>query len=89
LLRKTSGIRFLKNIVNKKILIVNGSSETTEIYFYQNNIWFFHFHEIGLIQPSSSDFATAIIMLAKKDLVGLWTNKRMCGDYRPLNLVTP
>jgi hypothetical protein len=28
-------------------------------------------------------------MLAKKDLVGLWTEKRMCRDYRPLNLVTP
>jgi len=28
-------------------------------------------------------------MLAKKDLTGLWTEKRMCGDYRPLNLVTP
>jgi hypothetical protein len=27
-------------------------------------------------------------MLAKKDLAGLWTEKRMCGDYRPLNLVT-
>jgi hypothetical protein len=28
-------------------------------------------------------------MLAKKDSVGLWTEKRMCEDYRPLNLVTP
>jgi hypothetical protein len=28
-------------------------------------------------------------MSTKKDLVGLWTEKRMCGDYRPLNLVTP
>jgi len=28
-------------------------------------------HEVGLIQPSSSDFITAIIMPAKKDLVGL------------------
>ncbi len=26
-------------------------------------------------------------MPAKKDLAGLWTKKRMCGDYRPLNLV--
>jgi hypothetical protein len=46
-------------------------------------------HEAGLIQPSSSDFTVAIIMLAKKDSVGLWTEKRMCGDCRPLNLVTP
>jgi len=28
-------------------------------------------------------------MLTKKDSVGLWTEKRMCEDYRPLNLVTP
>jgi hypothetical protein len=27
-------------------------------------------------------------MPAKKDSVGLWIEKRMCGDYRPLNLVT-
>jgi len=46
-------------------------------------------HEAGLIQPSSSDFAAATVMLAKKDSVGLWIKKRMCGDYRPLNLVTP
>jgi len=46
-------------------------------------------HEAGLIQPSSSDFATAILMLAKKDSAKLWTKKKMCGDYRPLNLVTP
>ncbi len=28
-------------------------------------------------------------MLTKKDSVRLWIEKRMCGDYRPLNLVTP
>jgi hypothetical protein len=46
-------------------------------------------HEVGLIQPSSSNFAAATVMPAKKDSAGLWTKKRMCGDYRPLNLVTP
>jgi hypothetical protein len=46
-------------------------------------------HEAGLIQPSSSNFVAATIMPTKKDSVGLWTEKRMCGDYRPLNLVTP
>jgi hypothetical protein len=46
-------------------------------------------HEAGLIQPSSSDFATTTIMPTKKDLAGLRTEKRMCGDYRVLNLVTP
>jgi hypothetical protein len=28
-------------------------------------------------------------MLAKKDSARLWTEKRMCRDYRPLNLDTP
>ncbi len=46
-------------------------------------------HEASFIQPSSSDFAVVIIMPAKKDLAGLWIEKWMCGDYRPLNLVTP
>ncbi len=46
-------------------------------------------HEVGLIQLSSFDFATPTVMLAKKDLAGLWIEKRMCGDYKPLNLVTP
>jgi hypothetical protein len=34
-------------------------------------------HEAGLIQPSNSDFATAIVMLVKKDSTGLWIKKRM------------
>jgi hypothetical protein len=46
-------------------------------------------HEASFIQPSSSDFAITTIMSTKKDSVGLWTKKRMCEDYRPLNLVTP
>ncbi len=46
-------------------------------------------HEVGLIQPSSSDFVTVIIMSAKKDSARLWIEERMCGDYRLLNLVTP
>jgi hypothetical protein len=46
-------------------------------------------HEASLIQPSNFDFTTATIMLTNKDSVGLWIEKRMCGDYRPLNLVTP
>jgi hypothetical protein len=28
-------------------------------------------------------------MPTKKDSSGLWTEKKMCKDYRPLNLVTP
>jgi hypothetical protein len=46
-------------------------------------------HEVGLIQPSSFDLAIDIVMPTKKDSVGLWTKKMMCGDYRPLKLVTP
>jgi hypothetical protein len=46
-------------------------------------------HEAGIIQPSNSNFVAAKVMLAKKDSTKLWTKKRMCGDYRPLNLITP
>jgi hypothetical protein len=28
-------------------------------------------------------------MPTKKDSLGLWTEKRMCGEYRPFNLITP
>jgi hypothetical protein len=45
-------------------------------------------HEVSLIQPLNFDFAAAIIMPTKKDSARLWTKKRMCRDYRPLNLVT-
>ncbi len=45
-------------------------------------------HETGLIQPSSSNFIAIIVMPSKNDSIGLWTEKRMCGDYRPLNMVT-
>jgi len=46
-------------------------------------------HDVGLIQPSCFDFVITTIMPAKKNSIGLWTEKRMYGDYRPLNLVTP
>jgi hypothetical protein len=46
-------------------------------------------HEAGFIQPSSSDLVAVTILPTKKDLVRLWTKKRMCEDYRPLNLDTP
>jgi len=47
------------------------------------------FHDVCFIQPSSFDFITVTIMLAKKDSIRLWTKKRKCRDYRPLNLITP
>jgi hypothetical protein len=46
-------------------------------------------HEASLIQPSSFDFVTTTIMPTKQYSIGLWIEKRICGDYRPLNLVTP
>ncbi len=46
-------------------------------------------HEAGPIQPSCSNFVATTIMPANKDSIGLWTEKRMCEDYKPLNLVTP
>jgi hypothetical protein len=45
-------------------------------------------HEASLIQPSGSDFTTTTVLLAKNDLTGIWTKKRMCGDYMPFSLVT-
>jgi hypothetical protein len=45
--------------------------------------------EADFIQPSSFDFAAVTIMPAKKDSAGLWTDKGMCEDYKPFNLVTP
>jgi hypothetical protein len=36
-------------------------------------------HEANLIQPSSSNFIIATIMLAKKDSAGLWTKKGCVG----------
>jgi hypothetical protein len=46
-------------------------------------------HEASFIQPSCFDFKTAIVMPTKKDSTRLWTKKKMCGDYKPLNMVTP
>jgi hypothetical protein len=46
-------------------------------------------HEVSFIQPSSSDFVATTLMPTKKDLAGLWIEKRMCEDYKPLNLDTP
>jgi len=45
-------------------------------------------HEASLIQPSSFNFVVATVMPTNKDSAGLWIKKRMCGDYRPLNLIT-
>jgi hypothetical protein len=36
-------------------------------------------HEASLIQPSTSDFVTVIVMLVKKNSIGLWNEKRIVG----------
>jgi len=46
-------------------------------------------HEASFIQPSNSNFIIVTIIPSKKDSARLWTKKRMCKDYKPLNLVTP
>jgi hypothetical protein len=44
--------------------------------------------EAGLMELSHGEYASAIIMLAKKDVHGHYTDRRMCGDYRPINWKT-
>ena len=42
----------------------------------------------GLVELSDGEYACATVMSAKKDILGNWTKKRMCGDYRPVNKKT-
>ena len=42
----------------------------------------------GLVELSDGEYACATVMPAKKDILGNWTEKRMCGDYRPVNKKT-
>jgi hypothetical protein len=41
--------------------------------------------EAGLVELSHGEYASAIVMPAKKDVHGNYTDRRMCGDYRPIN----
>jgi hypothetical protein len=41
--------------------------------------------EAGLVELSHGEYASATIMPTKKDVHGNCTDKRMCGDYRPIN----
>jgi hypothetical protein len=44
--------------------------------------------EAGLVELSYGEYASTIVMLAKKDVHGNYTDRRMCGDYRPINQQT-
>jgi hypothetical protein len=41
--------------------------------------------EVELMELSHGEYALATIMLAKKDVHGNYMDRRMCGDYRPIN----
>ncbi|CAK9264353.1 unnamed protein product [Sphagnum jensenii] len=41
--------------------------------------------EVGLMELSHGEYASATVMLVKKDVHGNYTDRRMCGDYCPIN----
>jgi hypothetical protein len=41
--------------------------------------------EAGLVELSHGEYASATVMPAKEDVHGNYTNRQMCGDYRPIN----
>jgi putative transposase len=44
--------------------------------------------EVGLVELLHGKYASTIVMPAKKDVHGNYTNRRTCGDYRPINRQT-
>ena len=44
--------------------------------------------EAGLVELSHGEYASATVMPVKKDMYGNYTDRRMCGDYRPINRLT-
>jgi hypothetical protein len=40
------------------------------------------------MELSNGEYASTIVMLAKKDVHGNYTDKRLCGNYRPINRQT-
>ncbi len=40
------------------------------------------------MELSHSEYALAIVMSAKKDVHGNYTDRQMCRDYRPINRQT-
>jgi hypothetical protein len=41
--------------------------------------------EVGLVELLHGEYASTTVMLAKKDVNGNYTDRRMCGDYCPIN----
>jgi hypothetical protein len=41
--------------------------------------------EAGLVELSHGEYALAIVMPAKKDVHGNYTDRQMCGNYCPIN----
>jgi len=39
--------------------------------------------DTSLVELSKGEYASTIVMLAKKDIFGNWTKRCMCGDYHP------
>jgi hypothetical protein len=47
--------------------------------------WTLDLLEVGLVELSHGEYASATVMLAKKDVHGNYTDRRMCGNYCPIN----
>ncbi len=47
--------------------------------------WMLDLLEAGLVELLHGEYASTIVMPAKKDVHGNYTNRWMCGDYRPIN----
>jgi len=47
--------------------------------------WMLDLLEVGLVKLSHGQYALDTIMPAKKDVHGNYMDRRMCGDYRPIN----
>jgi hypothetical protein len=47
--------------------------------------WTLDLLETGLVELSHGKYASATVMPTKNDVHGNYTDRQMCGDYRPIN----
>ncbi len=47
--------------------------------------WTLDLLEVGLVELSHGEYASTTIISTKKDVHGNYTDKRMCGNYHPIN----